>query len=1028
MKRTEPQLRSSSSSTPTTSTSSSGASGGGSSSTVGSSSSSVKRTTTTPTSTTSSSSTTLKSKPLSSITSTPRTTSSSSLTTKHSTLPASLPSRTTTTTSSSSSKPLSTTTTKPTTTTSTSKSSSTVSKVSPTTRTSLSSRTTTTTTSTTSRTKLSSSSSGLSTTKTAKTASSTVSSSTVKPTKVISSNVDNGNQNYEQFSPNTLKAINVDTNSLASSTSSEFSQDFERVVSEFIVLDEKQQQQQQQQQQQYQQQIVISDSYDSLPQETFLNDPTNPIVISDNEEEPEDDNYSTQHENNFDDEEEEEEINDEQQQEEEEEEEDQIEHVNEEQVSQQEVQEPVEPIERIATKKSSGGIFSSFFNLLPKSFVQTKSTTTQSTPLSTTTTTTISDTKTTQATQITPTTITSTSTSITSISTSEILETFTSPNQHTVESTTIVEKESSSVDKNQTPPTTITASQNLTTSNSITETIQNTNNSNNNNNNSNNNNSNSNNIVYKQPPPPVQQPIQYQQQQQQQQQNYRYSQQMMMGPPQQQQQQYQQQLYQQKSMTMMSMANMNPRDNFQSSHYHPMSQSSPNLTNYRASQQFNPNMFMPHNQPNGVALLPFVIPPAKALSIFQDWYKSLWFAPTNFREQLEETLDMNYYFVPYYNFNSVVSSVHKGSIGLVKSDHQQQVVVVGDKQMEHYNEDEIEWSNAISNVYPQTYSDMLIYSPLDFTEAPLYEDIKEIQYWKLDVGEPHHAQHPQLANSIYEPMKYYQNNNINYLPPLDQPPVTTQQPTTDPQLTKIPQVIQPMEMNSAWEFAEAKIKRNESYGNDQKLKKDHMAHTVSDVETTTQIDSFTFRTIYAPIYKINYRFEGTQYSFIINGQNGNSHGQRPYGVGSIKSTAIKFLTAGLFENHNGTAKAEKEITQNGLIKGSDLNEVDSLDYYKPDLYYLLLPASDQFLMIKSKGFIILKNIGKQDIKLEAHKRMSDEIGGNCLLKSGETQTFAYKGVWCICVVEGQHSSLELIRAETNSGGDKPEGDLLMVSS
>eukprot|EP01133_Synstelium_polycarpum_P014803 gene14803-17502_t len=370
---------------------------------------------------------------------------------------------------------------------------------------------------------------------------------------------------------------------------------------------------------------------------------------------------------------------------------------------------------------------------------------------------------------------------------------------------------------------------------------------------------------------------------------------------------------------------------------------------------------MPHNQPNGYALLPFVVAPAKAYNIFEDWYKSLWFAPTNFRERLEETLEIGYYFVPYYAFTAVVSSTHKGRIGHVKRELSQQVVVVGDKTVEA-EEDEVEWTHATTNPYMQTHTDVLVYAPVDFTDAPVYEDLKEIATWKTDNTEPYHAQHPQLNNPIYEPFKYYPKQQYQQ-PMLQQSNPTTQQ--IDPKFYKVPQAIQSSTMENAWEFAQTKIKRNESYGNDQKLKRDHMAHTVSDVETST---------------------------LFVNGQNGNYHGLRPYGIGSIRNTAIKFLTAGIFEKTGAPTNKADNITPNGMIKGSDLNQVDA----------------------------VLKNNGFKDITIESQKRLSDIIGGSCTLKAGESQTFAFKGTWCISVTGGDPSTLELSRVETNSGSDKLE--------
>ncbi|GAM21847.1 hypothetical protein SAMD00019534_050220 [Acytostelium subglobosum LB1] len=879
-------------------------------------------------STTSSSSSTLRTRPLSSVTLSSRTPSTS----KSSTLPSSMPSEQKRTVSSlkSSGSSLSSRSTPSILKTSSSSSSSTGSSSS-------STRPTSTTRSTTTL---------RSRTGTTTSTSTSTSSSSSKASPEIKSG------------GSVAKPPAIDGGSISSSTSSTGSQEYERVVSEFIDLDDKPR--------------VPPPVSNTADQQTFLNDPLNPIVIddSDGEEEEEEENTGDVNLDTTTDElqqittedddvvGENETADDEQQ----------VDQGQEEDETVEEAAKEEEPVETISTKKS-GGWLSSLFNLIPKqSNTMRKSQTISSASPSTSS----------EFAQ--PKLVPNTSATESSEQ---------RPNNQPIES-------SSNIVYSPPPP-----------------------------------------VVHSMPPPTNVQP--------------------MHAPPPHLQQHQQHQPHHMPHHLSTNSLYANPQQAYSHSRAQssPMLMSNPNNNNVRHSQQlapgmFNPNMFQAHNQPNGVALLPFVIAPAKALSIFHDWHKSLWFAPTNFREHLEQSLQLNYYFIPYYNFGAAVTSVHRGQIGHIKSDQQQQVVMQGDNKPETYNEDEIEWTNAMTNPYPQTYSDILVYAPCDFVDAPIYEDIKEIQYWKLDIGEQYSNGHPQLTQPIYEPARYYplshqyqhhhspttQYNPSLLMPPpqmqLQQQQQPPQQTNIDPMLNKIPTVITPMAMESAWTYAETKIKRNESYGNEVKLKKDHFGHTVANVETETQVDSFTFRTIYAPVYKITYNFEGTQYSFIVNGQNGNSHGVRPYGIGSIKNTAIKFLTAGLFESKVSTTASSttssNTITANGMILGSDLDVVDGDQYYKPDLYYMLLPSSDQFLMIKTTGYIVLKNNGQSPIKIESHKRMSGETGGECIIDAGASMTFSYKGTWCICVVEGVPSSLELVRAETNSGGDKPEGDLLMVSS
>ncbi|KYQ94254.1 hypothetical protein DLAC_04551 [Tieghemostelium lacteum] len=469
---------------------------------------------------------------------------------------------------------------------------------------------------------------------------------------------------------------------------------------------------------------------------------------------------------------------------------------------------------------------------------------------------------------------------------------------------------------------------------------------------------------------------------------------------------------------------------------------SQNFNNHRHSQQIMNNYrIQPHNQPGGQALIPFAITSFRALSLFQDWYKSLWFAPTDFKEKIEPTLEIYKYFVPYYVFSTIVHSVHSGKVGFLKNEdpNQQAVIVSQDEHKKKQHEtEEIEWMNGSTHPYTQSHNDILIYSPVlnhNALDPPLYEHIKEINEWRLEVAEPFHSQHPQLLypNYVVEQQQFLLQNG--YQQPNTQ--VTSNTPdSTNPMFNQLPIVTSKMDWEKSWHFAETKIKKNEIYGNDQKLKSDYQATMVKDVETDTKFENISYRTVYAPMYKINYQYDQKDYQFIINGQSGRTYTKvRPYGVGSIKTKAIKILTGGVFSSEKTKSLEQDRKIVNGMVRGKDLNEIDELfneetgeriQLYSDDCYYLLLPNSDQFLILKTTGYLILKNIGTTPILIQSHKRMSDEIGGQCTLDPNESQTFAYKGSWCIAVLEGDFNSLELLKVETNSGSDKPIGDLQMA--
>lgn len=134
-----------------------------------------------------------------------------------------------------------------------------------------------------------------------------------------------------------------------------------------------------------------------------------------------------------------------------------------------------------------------------------------------------------------------------------------------------------------------------------------------------------------------------------------------------------------------------------------------------------------------------------------------------------------------------------------------------------------------------------------------------------------------------------------------------------------------------------------------------------------------------------------KYTFVVNGQTGKHDGIRPYGMGKVLGKGMRFLE-GIF--------GVKDQEDAAFVTGKYLQAMDACEYYDDAQHYLLFPPSHSYILTSDIGHITLKNISeRRGLLLHSHKRETDKIGGQFTLPPGATQTFDYKGSWCIRVEE-----------------------------
>jgi hypothetical protein len=365
------------------------------------------------------------------------------------------------------------------------------------------------------------------------------------------------------------------------------------------------------------------------------------------------------------------------------------------------------------------------------------------------------------------------------------------------------------------------------------------------------------------------------------------------------------------------------------------------------------------------ALAPFLIDAKTAMAAFETWKKSLWFVPEDFVARLE-LAQCRAVFLPFYVFSAAATSVHIGSVGFIEGTGR-----------------EPRW--------------------LDAQEAVTCHHLKQIRTWAQVEGD---------ASAL--PLRVLLEVEDGF-------DVTQARPDA-------PALGDARLLGAAvpWRDAFAQrvyrqIVQNERYSASDALRKEHHAQLVRDgVRSETTLTNVSYRLVYLPLYAFDYEYNGERYAFAVNGQTGVVHGERPYGVGSTKVSTLRALTGNFL---GGTDRVR-------LVTGDELAAEDQVSgcYGGSTAFYLLVPSSDQFLLVFAVGWVVLGNAGTEPLQLCAQRRMRppSDAQPTCVLAPTERKRFSFSGHWIIRVLAGNAADLRCLAFGTN-GGDAAQDELKMCA-
>jgi predicted RNA-binding Zn-ribbon protein involved in translation (DUF1610 family) len=238
------------------------------------------------------------------------------------------------------------------------------------------------------------------------------------------------------------------------------------------------------------------------------------------------------------------------------------------------------------------------------------------------------------------------------------------------------------------------------------------------------------------------------------------------------------------------------------------------------------------------SLVPFAVKRAQAEDLFIGWVKSLWFAPSGLKKLAAIERRPHGVYLPHWTYDARSRTSYTGMRGDVYSVTQQvSVVVNGRRETRTQQVPKIRWT-PVSGVVHNAFDDVLVTG----SQSLPPEKVDRVGPWTLQGLTPY----------------------------------------TDEFLSGFFAESYTIDLPSGFAAARAEMERairasvQRDIGGDQQ-----QIHSVDP-----RYEGITFKHILLPLWVSAYRYHGTSYRFIINGQSGAVTGDRPYSAWKIAALIL----------------------------------------------------------------------------------------------------------------------------------------------
>lgn len=239
-----------------------------------------------------------------------------------------------------------------------------------------------------------------------------------------------------------------------------------------------------------------------------------------------------------------------------------------------------------------------------------------------------------------------------------------------------------------------------------------------------------------------------------------------------------------------------------------------------------------HIKPKGV--IPFQVTEAAAHQAMSDWLGRLWFAPNGLQAYARKGRRMEGIYVPFWTYDADTATQYRGQRGDIH------YVTTRGRDGKPKLEQRIRWRSASGRVR-RMFDDILILAsrslPKAYTDRLAPWDLRQLAPYRAEFLSGFRAEGYQVA----------------------------------------------LEEG----FEEAKAVMEEQIRAD--IRQDIGGDMQRIEQMTVRIDDVTFKHVLLPIWVAAYRYRGTSYRFVVNGQSGRVQGERPWSW--IKITFALILAA-----------------------------------------------------------------------------------------------------------------------------------------
>ncbi len=232
-------------------------------------------------------------------------------------------------------------------------------------------------------------------------------------------------------------------------------------------------------------------------------------------------------------------------------------------------------------------------------------------------------------------------------------------------------------------------------------------------------------------------------------------------------------------------------------------------------------------------LLPFDISRNKALSNYQHWLKSLWFAPGDLKHYADNNDHFNGMYIPFWTYDCHTRTQYSGARGRDYQVQRQVNVIENGKSVTRTRYvTKTRWQHASGEVQ-NIFDDILVVA----SSAVSQHKMNKIKAWDLD-------------------------NLVPY---------------DDKYLSGFRTETYTVNIEDGYENAKTKMHREIVFS----VKQDIGGDRQRIDHLNTQYSGASFKQILVPIWLSAYRYKGKVYQFVVNGRTGAIAGDRPYSTKKI---------------------------------------------------------------------------------------------------------------------------------------------------